>query len=149
MSKFILCAALLISTASAAQLDCKKVPVEVSDIEQCAEQGNRTAQYVMHKLYFYGNEVPKNYRTSFMWVNRAAENGDMDAYRELGYFHYNGWGTKIDKVRAYMWWSIYRATPDGAVVKDLIEMLENELSPAELDRAQEMAKEWTKKHRKK
>lgn len=121
--------------------------VKVQDIEQCAARGDHNAQYVLGQLYYIGKEVPKNYRLYFDWTSKAADQGDRQAQAALGFAYTNGWGTPKSPVLAYMWWSLSILNNEEPVVRNNLDMLEQQLSPAELSRAQNLSTEWARKHR--
>jgi TPR repeat protein len=116
--------------------------VKLRDITICAEGGDKTAQYMLGQIYFHGKEVPKNYKTAFEWSLKSAHQGDKDAQNALGFDYFNGWGTKKDHVLAYMWWSLSIVNNEEPATRKNLESLEQELSPADLAKAQKMASEW-------
>jgi TPR repeat protein len=75
-------------------------------------------------------------------LNRPlAEQGDANAQYNLGTFYDNGLGVPLDKVRAYMWFSLSAAQGrDGAAAfRDLIA---RRMTPAQIEEAQKLAREW-------
>lgn len=123
--------------------------VSLKDITNCAKQGSSVAQYMLGTLYFNGNEVPRNYKKAFEWISKAAEQGDKSAQSSLGFDYYNGWGVQKNHVLAYMWWSLSYVNEDEPITKKNLDDLENELSPKELAKAQDMASDWLAKHERK
>jgi uncharacterized protein len=117
--------------------------VKLEDIRSCAAQGDKIAQYMMGMIYFHGKEVPRNYKTAFEWMSKAARQGDKDAQASLGFYYFNGWGTNKDHVFAYMWWSLSIVNNEEPITRMNLEGLEQELSPADLAKAQKMASEWS------
>lgn len=120
--------------------------VEVEDITNCANQGDASAQFILGEIYFQGKEVAQNYKTAFDWVSKAAAQGDKAAQSALGFYYYNGWGTKKDHVSAYTWWSLSIVNNEEPVVRRNLTDLERELAPADLDRAQKLASDWSVRH---
>ena len=121
--------------------------VRLEDITNCAKQGDKTAQNLLGSLYFHGKEVPKNYNTAFEWMFKAASQGDKDAQNSLGFDYYNGWGTKKDHVLAHMWWSLSIVNNEEPNLRKILDDLEQELSAADLARAQKMASDWFASHK--
>jgi len=116
--------------------------VKLEDIRSCAAHGDRNAQYMIGEIYFQGKEVPTNYKTAFEWMTKAARQGDKNAQNSLGFDYFNGWGTNKDCVLAYMWWSLSIVNNEEPITRSNLKNLEQELSPADLARAQKMASEW-------
>jgi len=121
--------------------------VKLDDITNCAKHGDRTAQYLLGEIYFWGKEVPKNFGAAFEWTSKAAHQGDKDAQASLGFDYFNGWGTKKDHVLAYMWWSLSIVNNEEPITRKNLDDLEQELSVADLARAQKMASNWLASHR--
>ncbi|MFZ1606241.1 MAG: hypothetical protein WAT63_03090, partial [Rhodoferax sp.] len=93
-----------------------------------------------------GKEVAQNYKIAFDWVSKAAAQGDKAAQSALGFYYYNGWGTKKDHMSAYTWWSLSIVNNEEPVVRRNLTDLERELAPADLDRAQKLASDWSVRH---
>lgn len=68
-----------------------------------AEQGHTMAQYIVGNMYDFGESVPKNFETAFIWYKKAAEQGHPDAQYNLGCFYADGKGTKRDYEQAIAW----------------------------------------------
>ena len=127
--------------------DCSRPQVALKDITACAEKGDKSAQYMLGQIYFYGKEVPRNYRKAFEWHSKAAEQRDKDAQIALAFAYYNGWGIRKDRVLAYMWLSLGIVNQrDEPVTQRFLASLEEELTPTELSKAQELASQWVAKH---
>ena len=123
--------------------------LKIPDITICATSGDVRAQRLLGSLYFHGKEVPKNYHASFDWMSKAATQGDKEAQNALGFDYYNGWGTGSDHVLAYMWWSLSVVNNEDPITRQALDMLEKELSPKDLDRAQRLASDWLTRHQSK
>jgi hypothetical protein len=80
-------------------------------------------------------------------MTKAANQGDKDAQNSLGFDYFNGWGTKKNHVLAYMWWSLSIVNKEEPTTRKNIDDLEQELSAADLTRAQKMASDWLAGHR--
>ncbi len=137
----------LVSPLSQAKKCITAELVRLDNITNCAKHGDRTAQYILGEIYFQGKEVPKNYKEAFEWKAKAARQGDKNAQNSLGFYYFNGWGTKKDHVQAYMWWSLSIVNNEEPITRKNLDNLEQELSTADLARAQKMAKDWLVSHR--
>jgi TPR repeat protein len=83
----------------------------------------------------------RDYATAVLLNRPLAEQGDANAQYNLGTFYDNGLGVPLDKVRAYMWFSLSAAQGrDGAAAfRDLIA---RRMTPAQIEEAQKLAREW-------
>lgn len=128
---------LFISQASNSWADCDGT---VEEIKKCATDGRALSQHMLGEMYFYGNEVPRNYKEAFKWHMLAARQGYKSAQSKLGFSFYNGWGIEKSKVKAYVWWSLGSIGQNQPIDQLNLETLEKELSQAEIERAQDIAK---------
>jgi TPR repeat protein len=83
----------------------------------------------------------RDYATAVLLNRPLAEQGDANAQYNLGTFYDNGLGVPLDKVRAYMWFSLSAAQGrDGAAAfRDLIA---RRMTPAQIEEAQKLTREW-------
>jgi TPR repeat protein len=83
----------------------------------------------------------RDYATAVLLNRPLAEQGDANAQYNLGTFYDNGLGVPLDKVRAYMWFTLSAAQGrDGAAAfRDLIA---RRMTPAQIEEAQKLAREW-------
>lgn len=136
-------------TSAAAAPTCADIPAKVADIKACAESGAASSQFALYQLYSQGSELPRNYKLALAWALKSADQGYYDALNALGFIYYNGWGTTPDKIRAYMWWSLSLARLNSPATRSRVEMLEEDLSREQIDRAQAMAADWNERHARK
>ena len=109
-----------------------------------AEEGYIYAQYNLGIMYDNGLGVPQDYKESAKWYRLAAEQGYSSAQHNIAYMYYNGQGVKIDKIYAYMWASI--ASSNGFEnSKVILEALSKEMTPSQIEKAQDLARECVKK----
>ncbi len=113
--------------------------------EPLAEHGLTSAQIVLGKMYAEGQGVPQDYETAVKWYKLAAERGYADAQSKLGAMHAKGQGVPQDYVRAHMWWNIAVLQGYGDAKKNR-NMVEEKMSPAQLETARKLAREWMEKH---
>ena len=81
-----------------------------TEIEELALLGNNTAQMLLSARYYTGANVEHNWRLSFVWLNKAAQNGIQLAQYLIGHFHYAGIGTVANSDEAKFW---YQVAADG------------------------------------
>ena len=110
-----------------------------------AEGGYIDAQYNLGIMYDNGKGVPQDYQEAVKWYRLAAEQGYSSAQHNIAYMYYNGQGVKIDKIYAYMWASI--ASSNGFEnSKGMLEALSKEMTPSQIEKAQDLARECFKKN---
>ena len=83
----------------------------------------------------------RDYATAVRLNRPLAEQGNANAQYNLGTFYDNGLGVPLDKVRAYMWFSLSAAQgrEGAAAFRDLIA---RRMTPAQIAEAQKLAREW-------
>jgi hypothetical protein len=83
----------------------------------------------------------RDYATAVRLIRPLAEQGNANAQYNLGTFYDNGLGVPLDKVRAYMWFSLSAAQgrEGAAALRDLIA---RRMTPAQIAEAEEFAREW-------
>ena len=110
-----------------------------------AQQGDVRAQAILGLMYKFGKGVTQDYKQAVKWYRKAAEQGDVDAQYNLGLMYASGKGVTQDYVLAHMWWDIAASTGYESAVKNRDRVAE-EMSPSQIEKAHEMAREWTAKH---
>lgn len=107
-----------------------------------AEKGDARAQYNLGLLYASGLGVTHDYQAALKWHRMAAKQGHAGAQNELAQMYSRGQGVPQDDVRAYMWYSIAAESLSGGskqeVMKDR-DALASHMTPAQIQKAQEMA----------
>ena len=76
-----------------------------------AESGNPEAQYQLAALHRSGRGVPRNHKTAFDWLLKAAKQEHAQAQYNLGVMYENGWGTGTSYENALHWFN--RAASNG------------------------------------
>lgn len=105
-----------------------------------AEQGHPGAEYNMGVLYYNGEGVDRDYAAAALWMERAARQGDTEAQMVLGRMYstpHNG--VRLDRVRAYAWYSLAAASGNEAA-GDKAEELQRGMSAAERVAARSLAR---------
>ncbi len=108
---------------------------------KAAEQGYVLAQSNLGTLYLYGRGVVQDDTEAVMWFRKAADQGDAVAELYLGVMYAEGRGVPQDYVRAHMWFSLSAAQGEPRAVKTL-EMAERRMTPAQINEAQKLARDW-------
>lgn len=113
---------------------------------RAADQGDAEAQLKIGDMYFEGRAVAQDYSEAERWYHLAADQGSAAAQYNLGILYAKGEGVPLDNVLAHMWFNLAavhftsRLSRDRAIA--LRGTIARKLSPAEIARAQEMAREW-------
>ena len=79
------------------------------------------------------------------WYRLAAEQGTAKAQVNLGIMYYNGEGVPQDYVQAHMWFNLAasKGNENGRKNRDIIA---KKMTPADVSKAQRLAREWLEKH---
>jgi TPR repeat protein len=83
----------------------------------------------------------RDYQTAVRLIRPLAEQGNAHAQYNLGVLYDNGLGVPLDKVRAYVWFTLSAAQgrEGAATFRDLIA---RRMTPAQIAEAQKLAREW-------
>ena len=110
-----------------------------------AEQGDADAQYFVGNMYRQGLGVPQDYKTAVKWYTLAAEQGYALAQFNLGVMYDKGEGVIQYYVRAHMWGNLgaSNGNENGAKLRDLVA---KKMTPADISKAQRLARECVKKN---
>jgi TPR repeat protein len=113
---------------------------------RAAEQGYANAQYNLGYMYREGRGVPRDYAKAAEWFRRAAERGQGDAQGLLAMMYERGTGVPKDAVQAYAWYNVSAATLGDAGFATHREILEDRMSPADVEKAQKLSREYFDKY---
>lgn len=111
-----------------------------------AAQGNAEAQFSLGNMYAEGHGVPQDEQQAISWFRKAAEQGFAPAQVNLGVMYTQGQGVEQNLVEAHKWFNI----AGGAVNEegmDLREVVEEQMTPAEISEAMRLAKDWLMAYR--
>ncbi len=111
---------------------------------RAAEQGIVRAQVNLGFMYVNGQGVAKDDQEAVRLFRLAAEQGDAMAQSNLGLMYYKGQGVQKDSIQAYMWVSL-AVEQRLEQAKEWVEVLEKEMTPAQIAEAQRLAREWKAK----
>ena len=114
------------------------------EFKPLAEQGLARAQGVLGAMYYDGKGVSQNDKTAVKWYRLSAEQGYAPAQFNLGLMYARGQGISQNDVYAHMWLNISasRGYKRAAEVRGLAAKV---MTPAQLEKAQELAVECEKK----
>ncbi len=119
----------------------------LAEFKVLADQGKPEAQYFMGLFYHNGFGVPRDQTESAKWFLKAARQGDALSQYYAGIMAQKGQGVEKDPVAAHMWLSLSATNPqasnrDSLYTKEAIEKLEKKMTPEQIAKAKETAKNW-------
>jgi hypothetical protein len=114
---------------------------------RAAEQGDAKAQNNLGVMYRRGLGTPQDFQEALRLFRRSADQGDGGGQNHLGLMYYKGEGVPRDYVQAYMWASL-AANQGLDQALQALPMLENEMTPAQIEEGKRLAKEWSQRKNK-
>jgi uncharacterized protein len=111
---------------------------------KAAEQGHARAQYHLGVMFDTGEGVPQDYGQAIKWYRKAAEHGLAVAQSNLGAMYGLGLGVPQDYVQALMWFDLAAAQGYSEGQKGM-DLVTNEMTPAQIAEAKRLAREWKPK----
>ena len=108
-----------------------------------AEQGYAEAQSSLGVMYAFGQGVSQDHKEAVKWYRLAVARGNVDARSNLGVMYDKGWGVTRDNVRAHMWFNLAAASlsgDKGNIDTNERDRVASKMTPAQIERAQEMAR---------
>ncbi len=130
-------------------------------LTKAAQLGHREAQFRLGRQYEHGDGVIQNATEAFNWGKKAAEQGHTIAQLRMSLAYLSGEGVTRDPLKAHMWLNIGLSAGDYSSEyemsrdefsqwkksgRDLYDTINNELSPSQIAKAQEMARECVAKN---
>ena len=116
---------------------------------RAADQGDAAAQLQIGVMYSEGRGVPQDYSEAARWYQMAAGHSNAEAQYNLGILYATGRGVPQDNVLAYMWFNLAAALLSGSERRrDAVrnrDIVARKMSPEEIARGQELAREWKPK----
>jgi TPR repeat protein len=109
---------------------------------KAADQGDALAEFLLGNQYENGKGVPQDYSEAMIWFGRAAVQAHPIAMLHLGVMYAEGRGVPQDYVCAHMWFSLAAAQGEQRAAKTLTEMAERRMTPAQINEAQKLARDW-------
>ena len=117
----------------------------LEEFRPLAERGDAMAQSNLGIMYENGQGVPQDYAEALKWFRKAATQDDVNAQYHLGRMYDIGQGVPQDYVQAYMWFILATVQGDWMAREDR-DIIAKKMTPAEISKAQAMAREWMEKH---
>lgn len=125
-------------------------PSKISEFratEKDAGKGDMDAQFNLGVMYKNGTGVKKDETKAFEWYRKAGLGGHQVAQYNLGVLSRNGWGVPQDFIQSYKWHKIADYNGYGRAKRQL-DILRNKMQPAEIEKAEELAKRcWESKYK--
>ena len=109
-----------------------------------ANQGNAIAQLNLGYMYYNGRGVPQDYAQAVKWFRLPADQGDAVAQLNLGSMYALGQGVPQDYVQAHMWSNLAAAQGNAVGAKNR-NLAAEQMTPQQIERAQELARNWKPK----
>jgi uncharacterized protein len=109
-----------------------------------AEQGDAKSQYNLGIIYRKGIGVPQDYKQAVKWYRKAANQGHAPAQLNIGFMYAKGHGVPQNYKKAHMWFNIAFENGLKLAIKNR-DVIAKKLTPADISKAQAMAREWMKK----
>lgn len=114
---------------------------------KAADQGYALAQQSMGRIYALGHGVVKDLKEAAKWYLKAAENGLPSAQGQVAVLYVVGDGVSMDTIESYKWATI--AIENGfQPSKDFRDNVAKSMTPEQITKAQDRAKEWLAAHKK-
>ena len=110
-----------------------------------AKKGHTGAQFKLGVMHYKGEGMQQTYTEAVKWFGKAAEQGRVDAQFNLGVMYYNGESVTQDYISAHMWFNLAAAKGCDKAAKDR-DVIAAKMMPADIAKAQRMAREWLAKH---
>ena len=89
-------------------------------------------------------EISQDDKEAGKWYRLAAEQEFAPAQYNLGVMYTNGQGVPKDSVSAHMWFNVAASNGNKDAVKNR-NMLVEQMTPQQIEKAQEMARNWKPK----
>ena len=95
-------------------------------------------------MYHSGNGVPQNYKEAIKRYRLSVEQENANAQRNLGLMYDKGEGVPQNYSLAHMWFNLASSNGNEIATKNR-NSVENKMSPSQIEKAQEMARNWKPK----
>jgi len=114
---------------------------------KAAEQGDFDAYRCLGRVYSIGGKgIAQDYKKALYWYSKAAERGDTEAQVGLGMIYADGLSVPQDYVMAHMFFNIAAAAADYHKGDKHRDILEKRMTPSQIEKGQELAREWMQTH---
>ncbi len=92
--------------------------------------------------------MPQDYAEAAKWYRKAAAQGHASAQFKLGGSYFLGRGAPQDYVQAHVWFNLARMRGNKNAI-EVLDIVAELLTPAQIAEAQRLAREWTQSTRRK
>ncbi|QEY26183.1 tetratricopeptide repeat protein [Neisseria zalophi] len=86
---------------------------EISQLMECAENGNLESQYELGMAYLDGQNTAQNTQKAFDWISQSAQSGYMPAQNMMSWFYRTGTVVNRNDKEAFNW--AVRAAESGSL----------------------------------
>ena len=117
-------------------------------VQEGRPTGRRQGPVQPRLMYNNGQGVPWDYSQAAQWYRKAAQQGFALSQNNLGLMYGKGRGVPRDYVRAHMWHNLAASQGDKGGTKNR-DFVAEKMTPADISKAQKLAREWAAKHGKK
>ena len=117
----------------------------LTEFKPLAEGGDKDSQYLLGSLYADGAGVIQDYKMAFKWYILSAEQGHSGSHFELGVLYFFGKGVLEDIVYAHMWANIASLSGDDEAINLKFD-LQEKMTPSQIEKAVDLARECFKKN---
>lgn len=122
------------------------IPEALKWCRKSAAKGNQDAQNELGRMYEDGEGVKQNFGVAAKWYRKAAEHvpdlgGASQGRNNLGMLYLVGRGVPKDYIQAYMWFSLFRGTPNQSLA-----YAKEHLTQQQILEAERKAEEWKIRH---
>ena len=136
MKRLALIAILVASTLMCGGCDNEITEAQMlAGIQEAAETGDATAQFMLGTLYAEGKGVANDFSEARNWFRKAADQGHADAQYSLGVIYSGGFVDPVNLSEGYVWFCLSAKSGNEVATEDC-DVLAGELSAEELDTAQ-------------
>lgn len=115
-----------------------------------ARSGDAAAQAALGAMHWSGQGTPRSPAEAARWFGMAAEQGHPQSQAILGFMYLEGTGVAADLVQSHKWLNLaVSALPPGELAYKAVrerDIVARRLSPEQLHRARELAREWWAMH---
>lgn len=130
--------------------------INLDEVREAALAGDPDAQFVLGQFYsgVYEPGYPDfehqlafgNLEEARRWLGLAADQGHPGAMLQLGFICEHGLlEVSVDKVCAYMWWSLAIEHGDGSL-QGRLDRLSEEMTADQRDEGQRLVEDWMRTH---
>jgi uncharacterized protein len=109
-----------------------------------AEQGFALGQNNLGLMYDNGQGVPQDYKEAVKWYRLSAEQGNALGQNNLGSMYAMGHGVLQHYALAHMWFNLSGSNGNKVGVESR-KKIEKRMSKTQIEKAQEMARNWKPK----